>query len=205
MYRFIGQLYHNDMLIVEHIAVASDDVPHSLEILLVIVTNLEVLRTYTWGTHDYIHAVVECLLSYRPIDRLHVLLQTALAESRDVGLSCFRTSRGLVGIICPTWVEVETEEVAVCPLFRVSDGSEDLLKIVETCWHCCIIAVISPAEAVEVRTRSVHHSVQHHFVSVRVFKLISLHMEWLHNAKLCECREWHGQSYCHCFNKLLHL
>ena len=189
MYRLVGELNHHCSSISKHVGVLGYDVPNGFQILLIVVANSQVLRTYSRWAHDDVKSVVECFLSDWPINGTHVLFKTGTAETADVSLACFASCRLFVWVVGPAWVEVQTEEVAISTLLRVSNSSEQFLKIVETCIHRTIVAGIPPAIAVEIRIWRIHHTMQHDLVAIRVSELIALHVEWLNNSELSKrCR-----------------
>ena len=67
--------------------VLREDIPHSHQILVVIVANLDVVRTDARRTDHHIHAVVHGFLGQGEIDRFQIGLQSVRIKLLDVSLT----------------------------------------------------------------------------------------------------------------------
>lgn len=63
---------------------------------------------------------------------------------------------------------MKSEHIAIGSLRRVRNSREELIEILDAVFFGGIVGHVSPPPVVEIRTRGVHHTVQHHFVTVSV-------------------------------------
>ena len=73
--------------------------------------------------------MLHCINGNASVERTQVSLEASGTELADVCLASFAARPWLVGVVCPTRVEVQAEKVAICTAGGVGDGSE---KFVET-------------------------------------------------------------------------
>ena len=117
------------------------------------------------------------VFSNREIERAQIRAQSCGREPADIVLPT-SVCRLFVRIVSPARVEMKSEEVAISTAGCVGYCSEELVEIIDTRSYGAGITRISPSIAVEVRAWCVHHSMQHHFVAIRVNKVFTLHSEW---------------------------
>ena len=64
IHRLIGKLKHNVWVVLQFLMAANVS-PHLDEILLIVITNGKILRTYTRWTHNHIDAVLNSIFCHR--------------------------------------------------------------------------------------------------------------------------------------------
>ena len=113
------------------------------------------------------------------IDALEESLQARGVKVLDIGLTS--PFRGLVlgnleriaVVVSPGRVEVQTEHVTLGLL----QGLEDFLKISQTVSSTRTVIAALPAVIIEPHARRVHHTVQHHMVTMSVNQPLAFHVK----------------------------
>ena len=98
-------------------------IPHGLEIVLIIITHLQFLRTHPGRADNNIKPMIECLLSNRQIECVKIFLQARGAKTRNIILSS-SICRLLVRVISPTWLKMQSENVAIGTRWCFSNSSK---------------------------------------------------------------------------------
>ena len=149
------------------------------------------------------------VLCYWHVESIKILAELCLGKMVDVCLSTYLVAVWVVClaiilpescgthviVIQPAWVEVKTEYVGVSALGRVGYCLKNLGEVATTLVDVGIIIVVSPrdaatpASAIEPCTWSVHHTMKGNGTSVRVNKVLAIHLEvrsrsevWLHTC-----------------------
>ena len=107
------------------------------------------MRTYAWWAHDDVESVVHTLLGELEKEGLHPLGEFRTRVFADVCLTialltfiylpCTSIS------ICPCWVEVQAENIAISAMRGVGDGREEFGEVGDTVLRTCVVVVIPPA------------------------------------------------------------
>ena len=192
VHRFVGQLYGNLPTMFLNIIVARHDVPHFQQIILIVAVHLDTTGTYTGRTYDHVKPMVQSFFYDFPIERGQIRTKPLLAELRDIGLARFLTCDRKVRVIRPTRVQMKSEHIAIGALRRVRNSREELIEILDAVFFGGIVGHVSPPPVVEIRTRGVHHTVQHHFVTVSVRQVFPVHTDG--RRHLCAYRSRHQQE-----------
>ena len=87
VYGFIGQLDADLSGIFADGVVLREDIPHRHQILVVVVTHLDIMRTDAWRTDYHIHTVVHGFLGQWEIDRFQIGLQSVGIKLLDISLT----------------------------------------------------------------------------------------------------------------------
>ena len=63
---------------------------------------------------------------------------------------------------------MKSEHIAIGPLRGVRNSREELIEILDAVFFGGIVGYISPTVIIKIRTRRIHHAVQHHFIAMGV-------------------------------------
>ena len=72
---------------------------------------------------------------------------------------------------------MKTEDVGKGSLRRVGNGRIELVEILQASIDMGIVGIIAPAPGIEIRTRRVHHSMEHDGIALWIVQLIAVDMQ----------------------------
>ena len=130
--------------------------------------------------------MVQSLFYDFPIECGQIRTKPFLAELRDIGLARFLTCDRKIRVIRPTRIQMKSEHIAIGPLRGVRNSREELIEILDAVFFGGIVGYISPTVIIKIRTRRIHHAVQHHFIAMGVCQVLPVHMNGRRN--LCTHR-----------------
>ena len=185
-HRLVSQFYEELPTVFFHFGIRTDGIPHIHQVFLIFPAHLNRTGTHAGRTHHHVKPMFHSRFGQRDKERAQIFVQSHSAETADVGFSCFRPLDGQVGIVCPTRIQMQAEDVAPSSLGRVGQCRKELVKILTAFQDVArCLTRVSPTVIVEVRIRRVHHAMQVHDVPMRVFQVFAIHMQRWHLAILC--------------------
>ena len=128
-HRLVSQFYEELPTVFFHFGIRTDGIPHIHQVFLIFPAHLNGAGTHAGRTHHHIKPMFHSRFGQRDKERAQISVQSHPAEAADVGFSCFRPLDGQVGVVCPTRVEMQAEDVAPRSLGRVGQCRKELVKI----------------------------------------------------------------------------
>ena len=178
-HRLVGQLDANLTCILSNRVILSHHVPHLKQILLIVVTDLDLSRTNTGRTYHNIHTMLHSVNHQRYIKRFQEIGQSRGIKMLDVCFACpliTLTNSCLISvtvIIGPSGIQMQTEHVTL----RLLQTNKQFFEVSLTVCSASRVITTCPTIAVEPHTRRIHNAMQNHVISVSVHQPFALHVE----------------------------
>ena len=137
MYRLVGQFEHHGSVIFQF-GVLSHMFPHFQQILMVVVADADILRTYAWRAHHDVQSFRDGIFGHRHKDLVEIFLEAVEVEGVDIVLASDLDA----WLVAPVRIHVLAHEghLPAC----IENAVDDAFVISEAAVHVIVGPFCSP-------------------------------------------------------------